>query len=222
MLDASPPRRTESGADRSTARAGVGLPVPAPTQIATLATRVVNGRLQPEPVEPPDAGDGRYAVVLGVSAPPSGSGEVVRYLVEVEEGLPFEPDAFAAAVHRILNDYRGWGPRFERVDGGQVRFRVALSSPTLTDEQCAPLRTRGEVSCWNGGRAVINALRWGTGAKTYGDDIRSYREYLVSHEVGHALGHGHVSCPGPGEPAPVMVQQTYSLEGCEPNPWPSQ
>jgi hypothetical protein len=147
-------------------------------------------------------------------------------MVEVEEDLPFDADGFADDVHRILNDERGWGHdgsvRFERVDDDTAEFRVSLSSPDLTDEQCYPLLTRGEVSCWNGSRAIINAQRWGVGAETYGADVLSYREYLINHEVGHALGHGHVNCPVAGAPAPTMVQQTKSLQGCEPNPWPAR
>jgi uncharacterized protein DUF3152 len=187
------------------------------------ADQKVNGRMQPEVVQVPDAASGRYDVVPG-EADAAGRGPVVRYLVEMERGLPFSGRQFAAEVHRILNDERGWGRagriRFVRVDSGEVRFRVSLSSPDLTDEQCAPLRTLGQVSCFARGRAVINARRWGTGSPTYGNDIASYREYLISHEVGHGLGHGHESCPRPEALAPVMVQQTKSLEGCRPNPWP--
>jgi Protein of unknown function (DUF3152) len=167
---------------------------------------------------------GRYLVAPGSDSPP-GTGREVRYLVEVEEGLPFPPAQFAVDVARILNAPQGWGHggatlRFVRVDHGPVSFRVSLSSPRLTDLQCAPLRTYGRVSCFNGSRAVINEARWRYGSPTYGKDVNGYRDYVVSHEVGHALGRHHVRCTVAGRPAPVMVQQTKSLEGCRANPWP--
>lgn len=199
----------------------VGTPSPAPKP----AGKVVNGRLQPKPVNPPQSGGGRYRVVPGTQRPANGSeGPVVKYIVEVERGLPFDPEDFAETVHAVLNDSRSWGHggrmRFERVDTGSVRIRVSLSSAQLTDKECYPLKTFGRVSCWNGVRAVINAERWGLGAETYGDDILSYREYVINHEVGHALGHEHEHCPRVGVLAPVMVQQTKTLEGCKPNAWP--
>ncbi|MEU5882982.1 DUF3152 domain-containing protein [Spirillospora sp. NPDC047279] len=186
---------------------------------------IVNGRRQPLPVRVPRSARGTYAVVPGAWRAPEGRrGTVVRYLVEVERGLPFRGAEFAAEVHRVLNDPRGWGrggtTRFVRVSRGPVRFRVSLSSPALVDRMCAPLITGGELSCGQGGRSVLNARRWGTGATSYGRDLATYREYLVNHEVGHLLGHEHQQCPGPGRRAPVMVQQTKSLYGCRPNAWP--
>jgi hypothetical protein len=142
---------------------------------------------------------GKYVVAPGTDNP-AGIGREVRYAVEVEAGLPFTPAQFAVDVARILNSPEGWGHggatmRFVRVDRGPVDFRVSLSSPRLTDLQCAPLRT-------------------------YGKNLNGYRNYVVNHEVGHALGHHHVHCTVAGSPAPVMVQQTKSLEGCKANPWP--
>ncbi|MFG1695172.1 DUF3152 domain-containing protein [Nonomuraea sp. NPDC049309] len=176
-------------------------------------------RAPEQEVRVPHSASGRYAVVPGSDRARRGRGALVRYLVEVERGLPFDPLTFAAEVHRTLNDIRGWA-RFQRVDHGPVRVRVALSSPRMTIRQCLPLRTGGELSCWNGRRSVINALRWAKGVPQYDGDLVAYRRYLISHEVGHALGHGHRPCPGPGRLAPVMTQQSKSLGGCRPNPWP--
>lgn len=208
------------------------VPVPRPSVTAKPAPKkIVKPFAPPKAPVPkaaaPTAGStGRYLAAPGRAAAPKGKGTLVRYAVEVEQGLKFTPAQFAADVHRILNDPRSWGLggeklRFERVDAGRVRFRVSLSSPALTDRQCHPLRTFGRVSCFNGRRAVINADRWRLGSPTYGNDVAGYREYVVNHEVGHALGRDHVTCRKRGTPASVMVQQTKSLEGCSANPWPN-
>ncbi|WP_083959091.1 DUF3152 domain-containing protein [Herbidospora mongoliensis] len=173
---------------------------------------------KPKKIKVPERGSGKFRTAGGEAEPREGKGPVIKYMVEVEKGLPFDVDEFATSVHDILNDPRGWG-RFERVSKGSVQLRVTLSSPGTTNRECLPLRTFGQLSCWNGRRAVINARRWAFGADTY-KDLDLYRQYVISHEVGHGLGHGHRDCPSKGKPAPVMVQQTISLRGCKANPWP--
>ena len=180
----------------------------------------------------PDAGSGTISAVEIPSGPVKATGRTVAYGIDIEDGLPVAAADFAAVVHTVLVDDRGWqakdGVRFapvspaERAVGAHVDIRVTLASPSLTAKLCAPLNTTvQQVSCWNGSRAVLNLTRWIRGASTYGDDLASYRDYLVSHEVGHGLGHGHEHCSGAGRPAPVMVQQTKDLEGCTAWPWPT-
>lgn len=167
-------------------------------------------------------GDGELTVVPGGSAP-VGDGPLRTYVVEVEGGLDIDPVAFAREVDRTLADPRSWtsgGRRtLQRVDG-DAGIRVALASPATVDRLCAPLRTAGRYSCANGDRAVLNVARWLTGVDAYAGALEQYRQYLVNHEVGHVLGFGHVECPGAGEVAPVMLQQSLGLDGCARGPWP--
>ncbi len=166
--------------------------------------------------------------------PAPGSGQVLRYRVDVERGLPLDGRLFADAVHKTLNDDRSWGHggtrTFERISSGKPDFVVTLASPVTTGKWCAKsgLDTLDEnVSCDSAAtdRVMINAYRWAQGSDTYGPGrMHMYRQMLINHEVGHRLGHNHEQCDRQGALAPVMMQQTKFLttdgRTCRPNPWP--
>jgi len=171
----------------------------------------------------PDSASGRLATVPGEVAA-VGPGTKITYRLEIEAGLPLDGPAIATQVQKALTDPRGWEPiehvAFARTTG-PASFELILASPTLVDKLCYPLDTIGQLSCRNGDRVILNAKRWATAVPWYQGHLQDYRAYLVNHEVGHRLGHGHKTCPSPGAPAPVMVQQSKSLYGCKANPWPS-
>ena len=167
-------------------------------------------------------GSGRLVTVPG-RVPAPGTGRVVTVRVEVESGIGVDGARFAAFVMATLNDPRGWGHggalRFART-AGAAQIRVVLASPITSARLCRPLQTFGTLSCRTGSAAVLTAYRWVRAIPEYGSDRTGYRHYVVNHEIGHALGHGHLMCAGKGAVAPVMMQQTKGLHGCLPNPWP--
>jgi hypothetical protein len=197
--------------------------------------RVLAGRerslaVAPPPAPPPaiQVGPG-WVRAPGESAVFGSGGTIVRYTVEIADGLASrqELDDFADRVDRWLGEQqRGWTSRgtvrLQRVDDpSRARIRVLLASPATVDRLCGQvgLRTVGRYSCWNGTYAALNADRWFTSVP-HVPDLELYRQYLVNHEVGHGLGFGHRSCPGPGRIAPVMMQLSISTQGCVPNPHP--
>jgi hypothetical protein len=194
------------------------------------------GDAEPTVVAPPAAdaatyverGAGSVSIVDGGSDV-YGTGPLRRFVVEVEDGIDVDGAGFAEAVEETLGDPRSWGNggqmSFQRVGtdavaAGEYEFRVSLVSPGSMEKYCPGVGTGGYTSCRYGERAVINLARWATAVPDYEGDVATYRQYVVNHEVGHALGEGHEDCPGAGQLAPVMQQQTLGLQGCTRNAWP--
>jgi hypothetical protein len=173
----------------------------------------------------PESGPGTLEAAKRTVRSRSSHGALIRYDIRVEDGLSVDADKVAVLIQGVLDDPRSWrGTRRWRFElapvGRSASLHAYIVTPKTTDQLCAPYLTRGEVSCQNGNRVVLNAKRWLLGADSYGSDLTNYRRYLVNHEFGHALGKHHVDCPGPGRLAPVMMQQTKGLGACRKNPWP--
>ncbi|MDI1460330.1 DUF3152 domain-containing protein [Catellatospora sp. KI3] len=172
-------------------------------------------------------GAGTFRTAAGGTGVVGTAGTLRTYHVQVENGITaFDPDSFAAAVDLILADPHSWIAskkwRFKRVTTGtSPNFYIRLATPDTMDRMCgtAGLDTAGIFSCQYGNNVMINLYRWTNGATGF-TDLDVYRNMVVNHETGHYLGHGHVFCPGAGRTAPVMQQQTKSLQGCKANPYP--
>nr|WP_308408239.1 DUF3152 domain-containing protein [Streptomyces sp. A108] len=204
------------------------LPTP-PASVAPLTYEQKMGKKYPLGADL--KGSGRFDAIPGIAKAP-GTGQKYTYRVDVEQGLDLDGELFAEAVQKTLNDQRSWahnGARtFERIHSGRPDFVITLASPGTTADWCAKSgldTTEDNVSCDSAAteRVMINAYRWAQGAKPYGDAILPYRQMLINHEVGHRLGHNHVTCDKDGELAPVMQQQTKFIDhdgiDCRPNPW---
>ncbi|WP_406383749.1 DUF3152 domain-containing protein [Streptomyces sp. NBC_01618] len=184
------------------------------------------------PLSPELHGSGKFEAVPGAAKAP-GRGHKYRYRIDVEKGLGLDAALFARAVQETLNDDRSWAHdgamTFERISSGDPDFVITLASPGTTGDWCMKSgldTTEDNVSCDSAAteRVMINAYRWAQGSSTFGSDkLFAYRQMLINHEVGHRLGHNHVSCRTPGALAPVMQQQTKSLDidgiKCRPNAW---
>jgi len=202
--------------------AGAAEPVAGPTK---APSRSVSRTPVPKsvPISYPARGGGRFRTAPAEPRTP-GHDRVLRYRVLVEKDITgVTVDGFAAAVEQTLTDPRGWsagGTRLRRVGPDQrYDFTIYLVTPQTRDELCQDVPD-GYTSCRNGDRVVINVARWAHGVPNYDAPLSVYRQYAVNHETGHRLGHGHQLCPGTGQPAPVMEQQTLGLHGCVANPWP--
>ncbi|MFV0407522.1 MAG: DUF3152 domain-containing protein [Propioniciclava sp.] len=153
--------------------------------------------------------------------------KVVDYVVKVETSVPdVDPDAAATQIQATLDDARGWSgygrTSFRAVtEASENTMVILIASPDTAQELCQPADIERKWNCRDGNNVVLNSDRWLYMTPTY-DDLGVYRSYLVNHEVGHFLGQGHTGCPGEGQLAPVMMQQSIELDGCRINAWPRE
>lgn len=149
-----------------------------------------------------------------------------KYKIEVWGTVLADTSDFRKKVAETLNDKRGWtraNLSFAETTGDDYDLVIALSDAATLDSISG---CSGDLSCttWHN-QVIINDLRWRGGtpvANAAGASQRDYQHMVLNHEVGHWLGHySHIeSCPN-GGPAPIMLQQSTGLRGCDSfNPWP--
>lgn len=127
-------------------------------------------------------------------------------------------------LQNAFSDNRGWslGGLVEYKEAGNCDFTVWLAEASL-------MPTFGAIcdsmwSCRVGPNVVINFDRWQNASPAWnanGGTLQEYRYMVINHETGHWLGFGHSHCPGTGQAAPVMQQQSIDLQGCVFSAWPS-
>jgi hypothetical protein len=228
----------QEGTATPTPPVGLGSPTPGATPSSSPSqSQSQSPSPRPSPsrspkITYPQRGPGTYSFASGTGPVVGDGGTLRRYRVAVEKGIKLDPDDFADFVDATLGDDRSWiaggGLRLQRVggDASNYNFNVYLVTPYTAERLCGAVGLgifwRGEpyTSCQAGQTAVINVTRWVKGIPDYGASLDVYRQYAINHEVGHVFGHGHELCPAEGKRAPVMQQQTFSLQGCTANGWP--
>lgn len=145
------------------------------------------------------------------------SERIMRYTTVVDPGVSYDPRQFADEIAIYLADPDGWVSR-------GITFVASTRHPEMVIHLTPQSKMRAigcdsHLSCaeFNGREVHLNANRWLHGAPASRLALSAYRQYMVTHEVGHILGYDHQSCPGRGQPAPVMVQQTLGIGVCKPN-----
>ncbi|WP_411120234.1 DUF3152 domain-containing protein [Streptomyces sp. 058-1L] len=172
-----------------------------------------------------EKGPGTFTWATPASGRAGRGGKLIRYGVKLEDGTGLAPTSVAADVDRILRDARGWTRRsvasFQHVAEPPYDMVVQIVSPKTADALCGAwgLDTGGELNCASAPDLIVNVRRWVELSEQYEGRPRDYRALIINHEAGHVLGYGHRTCPGPGRPAPVMMQQIKGLKGCLANPW---
>ncbi len=209
---AAPSQAAPSGAPATPSAAAIPTATPAPTPTPTPITTF------------PRTGPGTYRFATGQSGIFGTAGRLEHYRVAVESNSPVSATDFATMVDATLSDPRSWiagrNVRLQRVpQSSGSDFTVYLVTAGTAGQLCGAagfdIEWHGEPysSCSLGPRVLINMTRYLTAIPDYGAPLVNYQQYAINHEVGHALGHGHELCPGPGKPAPVMQQQTFGLHG---------
>ena len=146
------------------------------------------------------------------------------YAIATDGTVQSDLAEFKRQVAETLSDSRGW-------IRANIKFKEVSSSPQFTIYLSEPARVgaysgcSSDLSCRSGNRVMINDDRWRLATVEWnatGSTLRDYRHLVVNHEVGHWLGHPHLThtCSAPTQLAPLMIDSFTRHDTCAPNAWP--
>jgi len=144
-----------------------------------------------------------------------------NYCVSLKDVDESNRQVFTDKIAATYAPDKGWSlngyVKFNQVNSG-CNFTVILAAP---DQVAAASSGCDNVySCTVGNNVIINYDRWTGASPAWTGSLDDYRSMVINHETGHWLGFGHAHCSATGAQAPVMQQQSISLENCAFNPWP--
>ncbi len=161
--------------------------------------------------------------VLSLHVQPTAAHVTYTYKITYNGSIVVDRAAYESRVAATFADERGWrraGIAFRRVPASSSSsFTVVLAQASRVPGY-SPVCS-AYYSCRVGRYVIVNQDRWRYGANGWPGTLTNYRRLVINHETGHWLGLGHRSCPGSSRLAPVMQQQSKSLQGCKANSWPT-
>ena len=153
----------------------------------------------------------------------------------IDNDVDYPLEQFLKKAKSVLHSAKGWELKgykfffvspsiFNKISNENLKIILRLSTNKTIVKECQ-FDENEKLSCYNPTttppNVYINYYRWMNGSKASKLKLSDYRIYVINHEIGHALGRGHVEeCSCPTCPAPIMMQQTKSIGDCLPNVWP--
>ena len=149
-----------------------------------------------------------------------GGGDSTEYTYAFDRSIPIVMQTFITTTIQDSRGWRGMGYYFRQMATKDVDM-VFYLKPNQNIIAMFTKEMDGFSVCYTvEGKAkiYINQDNWETPPATFTGSQETYRQYVVQHEVGHALGMGHEEAQL-GQPCHPMYQQTRGTSQCSPNPW---
>jgi hypothetical protein len=137
----------------------------------------------------------------------------IRYWATVADGVDYPARHFLNEIDHYVNDPAGWVAK-------GYDFVLSEKNPDALFT-LVPDRPDMQGLSWSHptkNLIEINATNYLHGVPKTHLSLHEYRQYLISHELGHMLGHEHSNPHPHGQPVPVMHQQSrLGIQGFTPN-----
>jgi len=137
----------------------------------------------------------------------------ISFWATVLDGVSYPENKFRSEVDHYVHDPAGWSTKgYDFVLKREKPDILFCLVPDRADLYGLSLSHPGKCL------VEINATNYLNGVKRTKLDLNGYRQYVISHELGHMLGHEHSNPHPHGQPVPIMHQQTrLGVEGFTPN-----